>query len=269
MCSWWNSLWEMSPIWNMRQARHVIYTQGVNTWIILFLVLHDIDDLPTLTLLVRYHRVLREFVLVGRDGADAARVLVENFARRARSMEPGGHALQEPDRVRGRGTDQGSALALHLVPGTVRILQGHALATRQDPIAVAPMQPEGLHLAVGDHDQPAVLEAVAGLRRSHHLNTAHRHRRRERLDLLDYHRAHLQVSVRRFGVHRLDHLPVVRADEQHVVCLTAGCLHLGIHGDLRESVTAELRKIVSATGIGITLILLRLTLLRNNIHNKN
>ena len=109
------------------------------TRIILFLVLHDIDDLPALTLLIRYHRILREFVLVGGDGADAARVLVRSFARWTRGVQSGRHALQKSARIGGCGPDQRSAFALNLVPGAIRILQGHALAARQDPITVAPV----------------------------------------------------------------------------------------------------------------------------------
>lgn len=187
--------------------------------------------------LVGDHRVGWEFVLVRRDGANAAGILVQTFAGRARGVQPGRDALKESARVRGSRPDQCSALALHLVPGAIRVLKGHALAARQDPVAVATVQPQRLYLAIGDHHQSAVLEAVARLRRPHHLDASHGHRGGERLDLLDHHGAHLKVSVRRLGVHRLDHLPVVRPDEQHVVRLAAGRLHLGIDGDLREPVT--------------------------------
>lgn len=45
------------------------------------------------------------------------------------------------------------------------------------------------------------------------------------------------MRVRGLRVHRLDHLPVIGADKQHVVCLAAGGLHLRIHCDLSEPVT--------------------------------
>ena len=114
------------------------------------------------------------------------------------------------------------------------------------------MKPEGLHLAVGDDDEAAVFEAVAGMGGAYNLDAAHRYVGWERLYLLDHHRTDLVLGIGRFGVDSLYHLAVVRADEEDVVGLAAGRLHLRVHRDLREpvAVTMAIERLVICWFVG-------------------
>jgi len=69
------------------------------TWVVLFLVLHDINDFAAGAVLTRYG-ILRELVLIGGNSADAAGILVETLACRARRVNASRDALQEPAGVR-------------------------------------------------------------------------------------------------------------------------------------------------------------------------
>lgn len=113
------------------------------------------------------------------------------------------------------------------------------LTTRQYSIAVAPMEPEGLNLAVCHDDQSSVLETIAYLGRSDDFDTSHRNVGRERLDLLDYDRTDFVLGVGRLRVYGFDDFAVVRANEEHVVGLATGSFNLRIDSYLSEPVAEE------------------------------
>lgn len=132
------------------------------------LVLHDVDHLAAGAVqILAGAAVMMVAGMVEQIGIvavalllDGAGVFGRHFAGWTGGMLAGGDILVEIGFLQPARRSVRSAFAGDLVPGAVRVLEGDAFGAAGDLDAVAAMQLDGYHLAVGDDDQFAVVVAA-------------------------------------------------------------------------------------------------------------